>query len=350
MHNVSMGKCLEPSIKTNMSRRCCFVHIGTPRTGSTALEKFFYDHRHALLQHGVLYPDISLRGYGHHDLAFLLAGAYPDWAIAQTRPLADLAAELRTVASRHSGDILISSENFYLFPAAAALRALLEETGLASHRRVVIIVYLRRQDEAHESWYNQIVKAQGAVHDIDESVRRWHDLWDYRSRLTEWSSIFGRENIVVRIYDRCHFEGGSLLSDFLAATGIGTDDPAPTAEQINRNFNRDILEFQRLVNRLPLRPVEKRRFLRQLTELTARTEGSGLFDESSLLDGIRRQAILQDYAAGNTEVALAFLGREHLFLSSPPDQAPQSSSSSGLTIEKIAYILGWLMTTGGEPR
>ncbi|MEK7996190.1 MAG: hypothetical protein AAB403_20515 [Planctomycetota bacterium] len=343
-----MVQYLKLKVVPNVSHRCCFVHIGVPRTGSTALEKFFYDRRSALLRHGVLYPDVSLRGYGHHDVAFLLSGGYPDWAIAQPRPLAELAAELQRSACDHSGDVLISSENFYLFPAPSALRELLESTGLAVGRRTVIVVYLRRQDDVHESWYNQTVKAQGATHGIGESVRRWHDLWDYRARLAEWSSVFGPENILVRVYGESRFEGGSLASDFLAATGIRTGDPAPTAEQVNGRVNRDVLEFQRLVNRLPLQHVEKRRFLQQLTELTARTAGSGLFEEGRLLDEVQRRAILEDYAAGNAEVASRFLGREELFPLPPPEQATASSGPSGLTVEKMAYILGWLMTTGGR--
>ena len=143
------------------SKPHCFVHIGAPKTGSTAIQRFLFENREALRERAMLYPDANLRGYGHHDLAFLLSGGYPAWAIPQPKPLAEIAAELRAAGADHGGSIVLSSENFYLFPAPTALRALLNSTGASIGRQIGIIVYVRRQDDAHESWYNQTVKAQG---------------------------------------------------------------------------------------------------------------------------------------------------------------------------------------------
>jgi hypothetical protein len=213
----------------------CYVHIGIPRTGSTAIEKFLYENRQILLDRGILYPEVNLRGYGHHDLAYLLSGGYPEWAIPQPRNLDDLATDLCHASAAHSGDILISSENFYLFPAIVRLQELLTKTGASSGRRVVIIVYVRRQDEAQESWYSQTVKAQGETCKIDESIDRWRYLWDYRARLAEWAAAFGAANLVVRPYETTQFRGGSLITDFLACIGVDpTGMDLPTKKKKTR--------------------------------------------------------------------------------------------------------------------
>ena len=109
---------------------------------------------------------------------------------------------------------MFSSEDFYLCPNPEGLVDFLTTTGALAKREPVVIVYVRRQDEAHESWYNQTVKAQGYTHDIDECVHEFYDLWDYRKQLARWSSAFGRNAMIVRPYEPEQYVGGSLLADF----------------------------------------------------------------------------------------------------------------------------------------
>lgn len=99
-----------------------------------------------------------------------------------------------------NGSLLLGSENFYLFPKPADLKHLLDTRGALSGRAARIVVYLRRQDDAHESWYNQRVKAQGETGSIEESCKRFHDLWDYERRLGLWSEVFGQDALAVKRY------------------------------------------------------------------------------------------------------------------------------------------------------
>lgn len=336
-------------------RAYCYIHIGAPKTGSTFLQQVFYENRHELRQFGLLYPEVSIRGYGHHDIAFLLSGGYPEWATSQSRTLDALAAELAAGAAGHTGSLLLSSENFYLFPEPRKLKQLLERTGALTRRSARIIVYLRRQDDAHESWYNQRVKAQGESGTIEESCECFHNLWDYERQLKLWSAAFGEDALVARRYDPSISKDWSLIEDMLRVLDIEGFIPHLSQHHINMRENRDILDFQRHVNRLPLSAQEKRRFHKELMTLSDRAKDQGLFDERPLLGASERQAIMDRYAAGNFAVSARYFSGEPLFSAvSEPDQGGGASRTTpvetGLTVAKMAYIIGWLLVYKDETR
>lgn len=320
----------------------CLIHIGAPKTGTTFLQKVFAENHGALLQRGVLYPDVSLRGFGHHDLAFLLAGGYPDWATPQPRTLDELTSEFDAAVRGHCGPILISSENFYLYPQPAKVSKFLEASGVLATHVPKIIVYVRRQDDAHESWYNQTVKAQGYTHSIQECVKEFLGLWDYEKRLGQWASVFGAENLIVRPYEKAQLIEGSLLGDFCYHAGVSIEGFAITNDEINTKLNRDVLEFQRLVNQLPLTVQQKRHFHRDLMELTTQATRSGLFDESPILGAQERRELLGIYEEGNRRVAATYLRKNRLFVEEISGQS--SSTWRGLNTGNTAAILAWLLT------
>lgn len=308
------------------------------------LQKFLHQHRAALRERGLLYPEVSLRGYGHHDIAFVVSGSYPDWATRPSHSLSVdmLAAQMHDAVSKHDGDVLLSSENFYLYPDPRRLHAFLCAAGLDRHT-ILPIVYLRRQDEAIDSWYNQAIKAQGATEGAADFIRRWDSLWDYQAQLGQWAATFGPDALRVRAYDPRRFGTLPLLDDFFGVTGIPVKDLAVPAERVNAGLNRDMVEFQRLVNALPLPPQDKRMFHQKLIDLSVRTEGSGLFDEGPLLDADCRQAIMARYRAGNAAVTASYLAGDGFLLDDGLASAGAAPSAEGLSTETLARIMGWLM-------
>ena len=328
----------------------CLLHIGVPKTGSTALQQFLSVNAAVLARAGWSYPDVSRRGWGHHDLAFLLGDGYPDWAKPQPRGLDELAADLAT-ACRDSIGVILSSENFYLFADPLRTRDLLVRSGLHPGS-IRIIVYLRRQDDMHLSWYNQAVKAQGYAGTLEESIRATAGTWDYAARLEPWQAAFGGDNLVIRVYPSRHCDDGpqgfDVRRDFLTAAGIDPTEFKFGVAAPNVRLNRDLLEFQRLINRLPLPAVAKRAYHRELMALTTATDGSPLFADQPLLDAAGRRELLERHGPGNTALARRYLGRDELF---PADAAEdcagpaQADAWDGLTPAKLAMIVGWLLVS-----
>lgn len=331
--------------ESESGKRICILHIGAPKTGTTALQNFLTVNQVILKDHGLLYPVSNIRAMGHHDLAFYTGGGYPEWATPQEHSLQVLINKLADELESWTGDVVLSSENFYLLSDPVEVQNTLLEAGIVDNFTIKVLLYVRRQDEAHISWFNQIVKAQGFTGTLGESIELHHDLWDYDSRIARWCQVFGNSNIVIRPYQTDDLNNGDIRNDFLSLTGVtGQSFSWPNeASYSNTRINRDILEFQRLVNRLPLSPQEKRHFHKQLIVLTSETAHLGLFDDRHLMDNSRRMQILSSYAVGNARIAHDYLGRDRLFDEQLPKEVEAPEEGGDLTVEKLSYILGWLL-------
>lgn len=324
--------------------RTCYIHIGAPKTGSTSIQSFCCANNKELKRRGILYPMGTVHGFGHHDLAFLLGGGYPNWAIPQDRSLSDLLQDLTVEVTEYEGDILISSEDFYIYTPPHGLLEALESIGITNRFKPVIIVYLRRQDDAHESWYNQTIKAQGYAHTIEDCLNLFYDMWDYHTQLKRWDDAFGKDNIKVRIYEGSSNGEMDVRKDLLEILNIDPEHFHFTETVVNTRINRDILEFQRIINNLPMSPSQKRQYHKQLIELSAKSQFNGLFSDGPILSCQQRSEILERYSDSNQDVAERYLNRKILFKPKPRLECEEKYSPyDGLSIEKIIYIFGWIL-------
>lgn len=323
------------------------IHIGAPKTGSTAIQAWLDANRVELGRRGVRYPDVCLRGHGHHDLAFLLGGGYPAWATPQPRPLESLADDLDRALVEDVPHVILSSEDFYLYPAPRALAALLGRTDHG--RRITIYCYVRRQDEMALSWYNQAVKAQGFGGSFAECEAETRPLWDYSARLEPWASVFGAGQVEVRAYRPDRFAGGDVCADFATWLGIPSDGLPAAPEVVNTNLLRDILEFQRQVNRLPM-PVEaKRAFHRDLIALSREPAARGLFLDTALVGPGGRAEILRYYRDSNERLAERWFAGQAPFSPLIAD-GPEPPAHPPLDGERLQMLVGWLLARRVAPR
>ncbi|MBG0790491.1 MAG: hypothetical protein H0S80_08365 [Desulfovibrionaceae bacterium] len=285
-----------------------YVHIGVPKTGSTALQCFLDQNRERMRQAGYLYPASAARAGGHHDLSFLLNDAYPDWAIGQDATLDELTGRLEAECEGFDGDVILSSENFYLLNTPDQVRRLLDSVPALKARRAVVVVFLRRQDEAHEAWYNQTVKAQGAVHSLRRCIEENLDLWDYGRRLSEWADVFCASNILPAVYGSG--SGWDIRRHFLDVLGISAEGFDLATARANSRLSPGFLAVQRAINLLPLPITAKRRFHKRFINASARflRAGNGKGGVPAW-----KAEVMKRHAAGNRAVADRFFGGRPLF-------------------------------------
>jgi hypothetical protein len=110
-----------------------YIHIGTPKTGTTSLQAFLTEHAAALEARGVIYPAVGRTHRGkHHSLKAELRST-----VGLGGPAWQELRELRNSKPDHR--VLISEESFYYLEPTALTK--LRE--LAGEGPVTILVYFR---------------------------------------------------------------------------------------------------------------------------------------------------------------------------------------------------------------
>ena len=230
------------SLTRGLRGRSCFVHVGTHKTGTTAIQRFLAGNRERLAVDGLYYPQSGwLSGLlpGHHNVVWeLLGDARFDRAAGS---LGDVVAEIARVQPRIG---CLSSENFEYLHARDDALVTLRDAIVAIGYRPRIVVYVRLQRDYAESLYAELVKHGMQVpfasflDDVagDGVVRYdcgWTFRFDYTKLVSRFADVFGADAVIVRAY-RDGGSPGAIVGDFLDA--IEFDGPLPEgAEPVYEN-------------------------------------------------------------------------------------------------------------------
>ena len=230
----------------SVSSNILLLHVGTGKTGTTSLQTFLAENNEKLKDYGWCYPD--LRG----DMKYV-AGEEPYHIIQNGdilksyarcsrlyRVLREGRLKQALVKNLKASHTILSYEGFWdEWDGATTADSIRYVKKL--YDNVKVIVYLRRQDRFIESTWNQIIKAGGVSgdHVTQEysefsgygpygSVQefRAHSPYanvstEYKRKLDEISQVVGRENVIVRVFEKGQFMGGrgDVISDFLQVLG-----------------------------------------------------------------------------------------------------------------------------------
>ena len=295
-----------------------FLHIGSPKTGTTAIQYFCGANRELLLKNGVFYPDsaqfMQKLGYNPNRNALWLHLGF------NTPEFQGYLEKLAGYCKEHD-KVVLSDEALYLHyqqdrEIFRQLKSYLDAQGID----LKIIVYLRRQDEYLYSLWAQ---------DVKESYEWDFDTWlsdggervfmDYYRYLERLSEDIGKENIVLRIYERKRFPDGSIIADFLDIVGLEYTDKYVIPRQSNPSLRSVFLETKRRLNHYPeFRQIKegadkdpdqfKTAAAYRNILLDVQADDDGHWDNPLMLPGETRKQILGKYDEGNRKVAEEYLG------------------------------------------
>ena len=194
------------------------IHFGMPKTGTSSIQDTF---------HKVQVPDFRYFDWSGANHSSLLAGIVGDKNspfIQRITPervrnrVADWQRRFEEGIARNPvGNLIFSAERLY--------RSSLEKKRTFKDfldqycDSYLVIGYVRAPGSFLQSGFQQNVKTG-----LDQF--RLKGAWPrYRQHISELDTVFGVENVMVRLFDRAHLHNGDVVQDF--ARAIGADlDPA----------------------------------------------------------------------------------------------------------------------------
>jgi len=292
------------------------IHVGPRKTGTTTIQIALLHNQDRLLKNGVLVPEIG-RGYpdsaAQHNLAWELLNYN-----AYKRDLGNWEDLLKFLENRTEQKVILSSEVFSSLDVEkiSKIREYLKQYD------VKIITYLRRQDQAFQSIWAQNTKT-GESEKVNGDFYNWLDHnqsfinrhgMDYYKLLDKWSSVFGKDNIIVRVLEKNQLNG-TLFSDFLLACEVDNPERYKTCK--NQNVSpgiKTIILISELKKRLEGKLDRKTR-VRFYSQIGLFGLRQGWSDQKlNLIDEKTYNKIMGRYNKNNQKIAQEYFGREDLFL------------------------------------
>ena len=351
----------EPQVRTAPARRkTIYLHIGMPKTGTTALQHLCHANAKLLAEHGILYPKAGSMSGAHHLFAYSLWKRKVYWwqGGSCTSPRAVLEEMISEADQCNCDNILISSELLMYLPREGTTELLVDAL---SDFDVKIICYVRRMDRFLCSAVRQTIKALSGQFSIDainkgKSIPVLDHVLDMRGYLAEWLAAFPTENFILRPYEKSQLQNNDIQADFLRILGLElTDDFAVSRQNPNPRMTNDALEYKRLINIVFAESPEKASpFIQELLDYSASVDATtkavfGPEDANIIAPEVRLNAIQQS-ADLCVRIARDYLGRAdgQLFYDPLPDPSEPWVPYPGLSPAKAEEITSFLRKSNGK--
>lgn len=228
-----------------------YVHIGTPKTGTTSIQTFMAKNDENWLKKGFVYAR-SIREWGeqHWALTTLVCVC----CLEEKNKRQKLFCEKRIKKLRQ--EIRGNKDKIFIFSTEGltweldltqikpvkVLKDLLHSLGFND---IKIILYLRNQADLMVSVSSENIKSHQPFYAANTSPSEYPKtprMFDFKNIIQKYGEVFGRENLIVRLFDKNEFKEGDLLKDFVDAIGLKWDDSFIIPE--NQNETLDLIGFE----------------------------------------------------------------------------------------------------------
>ena len=192
------------------------LHIGSDKTGTSAIQKALHKHHHALKELGIIYPKLNNSNH-HGSLAVELKAGRQGSAWKK----------LKTCMQAEPDTIIISSEVF----CTLSKKDIILLSNWLKPESVTVLSYLRTADQYLESGLMQNLKSCKSEQDFKRLylTAKWLPALinplvyqaSLKSRFVlKWNKHFKPKRMIVRQYHKNLWKNGNIIDDFLYQTSI----------------------------------------------------------------------------------------------------------------------------------
>jgi len=223
-----------------MKKPILYLHIGTPKTGTTFVQETFGRRRDELLRHGILYPHAGIFGSGHASFAVEFvsdeyraeqnASNILDTSSTPENIRDDILYEMG-VAGRAINSVIVSAEVL-----AHATQSNINKLNnlFFDYFDIEVVLFLRRQDMAAESLRAQNYKVNYADFLVNELL--FINNADY-----SWNTVFVKSKL--NIYEYADGASSTTLPERIIKAFNLPKSFVLKNSQLNKKLGRDLLEY-----------------------------------------------------------------------------------------------------------
>lgn len=207
------------------------IHIGPPKTGTSAIQYCLQHDRQRLAENGIYYPKhtTDVNGISSGNLNSVYDITDTERSISKTK-----ASKLLASCEKLKMHTLLLSSEFF-FERMSEVVVIFPE--------VQFIAYIRNPLDSFESLYNQSVKRHHKIDPIKKPPRLPKF---YLTKLESFVDEIGTDKFIFRSYSKHAFLGGTIVDDFYSILNI--QPPSNTRVNINPSYSFEALEFKRWLN------------------------------------------------------------------------------------------------------
>ncbi|WP_318472315.1 hypothetical protein [Photobacterium leiognathi] len=287
------------------NKKTLYIHIGTGKTGTSALQKFLVFNENILYENHDIKYLITGRDQNKHRALDLNARRHDTDGLSKVKKL--LIEVNKEILESKATRFLISDEDF---PGLTKNEIQLYREMIDSRINIKVIIYLRRQDEYLESWYLQLVKTGQYNLDINSLKERLlkKEVFEYSQILERWESVFGVNNLIIRIYQKTRFIDNDLFDDFMGIFNINSNKIKKESKIVNSSLTRDKALLIKKIANNNLAHILDDRLISYIKKLPS-PQG----DSKYTLNPTDREAFLNKFHTSNSIISDKYFNGSPLF-------------------------------------
>jgi len=327
-------------------------HIGSPKTGSSALQVFLAKNRKNLLKKNVDYLPIGEIRLGEAGKvssgngAFLSRSILPSGATASIHDGERYIQEFFEAVEGSDADIgIVSIELFFGADAEAFsdLNERLREMAITPR----CFYFIRNQIQIVASGYMQLVKRHGCTEQPADYVAREYKrrkFLRYHSYYLTQCEAFGRQNVICRIYETAIEKENGLFHATLEALSITPEGLDFDTRDINTSMSTQDLCIMLLLNRFHPRM----KFSDMVIENAVQFGSAASGQIHNFLPRSLVEEIYQYFAEENARMAKDCFDRAELFAPRASQSEQEQISIDSLSISDMVAFFGGLLVRYDE--
>lgn len=281
-----------------------YMHIGSSKTGTSAIQIFLGENMKALEEQGIAFPifDIQYPTIRKQRNAHFMV----DKTEEQDANYEHILEQIKELAAKNER-IILTDESIWNNPKnVKRFSKDMKEAGI----ELKLVVYLRRQDLYLQSQWAQNVKENMTI-DFYNYTKQFRIKMNYYEQLCKLRDIVGAENLLVRPYEKQQFAEGNLLIDFMKTVGIEKTDAFVFQEKAdNLSLSGIYLETKRMLNRNEAFATRANFIVPYLYQVMEMNDDVQFYSANKFFTYDQQMEFLSQYLEGNEMVAREFLGRE----------------------------------------